>query len=311
MNYKQSILNFHYNNIRKRNLKSISASEACKDVSKYYKAISFSLMGKGATGAVPNKKKNSYSRPLRIVVLKFQTPERCEKTYSIDVSCFFNIPSKSAILKHSKTVKISKQFAHWIRPYGVVKTKYIEQGFNNINKIVGSDISIHEYELNIDLKFNNLPLTKSRISYIVAQILCKGQYLNNSYQVSYTEHGGIIGAFILKNPPFKNSINPSVIGYYISDYELKQCALANFTKRQTIEIIQWSSYMKLPNPKFEHLLGDTSTSSEQVRLSLRAGSSGRLVSNFNQILRISALHSLKSPLLELVKLLTKSCNVTE
>nr|WVH39717.1 hypothetical protein [Ulva taeniata] len=310
MNYKQSILNLHYNDIRKRDLQSISNSEACKDVSRYYKAISFSLLGKGATSSVPTTKKNPYTRPLRIVVLKFQTPESCEKTCSIDVSCFFNRPSKSVILKHSKTVKTSKQFAHWIRPYGVEKSKYIEQGFDNINKIVGSDISIHEYELNIDSKLNNLPLTKSHISYTVAQTLCKGRYLNNRYQVSYTEHGGILGAFILKNPPFKNFTNPSVIGYYISNYELKQCALANFTKRETIELFQWSSSMKLPNPKFERLLGDT-TSKELVRLSLHAGSSAKLVSNFKQVLRISALHSLKSPLLKLVRLLTKSCNVTE
>nr|BBE20975.1 hypothetical protein [Ulva ohnoi] len=311
MKYKQSILNLHYNNIRKQNLQSISTSEASEDVSRYYKAISFSLMGKGTTSSVPTTKKNPYTRPLRIVVLKFQTPESCEKTYSIDVSCFFNRPPKNAILKHSKTAKISKQFAHWIRPYGVVKNKCIEQGFNNINKIVGSNISIHEYELNIDLKLNNFPLTKSHISYIVAQTLCKGRYLNNSYQVSYTEHGGIIGAFILKNPPFNHFTNPSVIGYYISDYELKQCALANFTKRQTIEITQWPGSTKLPNPKFEHLLGDTSTSKELVRLSLHARSSGRLVSNFKQVLRISALHSLKSPLLKLMRLLTKSCNITE
>nr|YP_009172350.1 hypothetical protein [Ulva fasciata]ALG35709.1 hypothetical protein [Ulva fasciata]AML79985.1 hypothetical protein [Ulva fasciata]QBR54775.1 hypothetical protein [Ulva lactuca] len=311
MNFKQSILNLHYNNIRKQNLQSISTSKACKDVSKYYKAISFSLMGKEAANSVPATKKNRYTRPLRIIVLKFQTPESCEKTYSIDISCFFNRSSKSAILKHLKTVKISKQFAHWIRPYGVVKNKSIEQGFNNINKIVGSDISISEYEFNIDLKLNNLPLTRSHISYIVAQTLCKGRYFNNSYQVSYTEHGGIIGAFILKNPPFNNFTNPSVVGYYISDSELKQCALANFTKRQTIEITQWSSSTKLPNPKFGHLLGDTSTSKELVRLSLHAGSSGRLVSNFKQVLRISALHSLKSPLLKLVRLLTKSFSITE
>nr|WVH39680.1 hypothetical protein [Ulva dactylifera] len=305
MNYKQSILNLHYNNIRKHNLQSISTSEACKDVSRYYKAISFSLMGKGATSSVPTTKKNPYTRPLRIVVLKYQTPESCENTCSIDVSCFFNSPPKSVILKHSKTVKISKKFAHWIRPYGVVKNKCVEQGFNNINKIVGSDISIYEYELNIDLKLNNLPLTKSHISYIVAQTLCKGRYLNNNYQVSYSEHGGIIGGFILKNSPFNNFTNSSVVGYYISDYELKQCALANFAKRQTIEITQWPSSMK--NPKFVHLLGETSTSKELVRLSLHAESNGKLVSNFKQVLRISALHSLKSPLLKLVRLLTKSC----
>lgn len=308
MNYKQSILN-NSSNIRKQNLKSISISEACKDISKYYKTIHFSLFGGEVRSALQNKKKTWHIQPLRVIVLKFNTPEKCEKPYTIDVSCFFNKPSKSVILKHSKKIKISRQFAHWIKPYGVLKKQSLEQGFNNINAIVGSDISMHEYELYIDLKYQNLALTKSHISYIVAQTLCKTRYINKSYQVSYTEHAGVIGALILKNSRFRNNVNPTTIGYFISDYELKQCALTNFTKKQIIEVTQWYSASESPNraiQKFEHLLGDISTSGDQVRSSVRAESGGRLVSHLQTIISISTLNSLKSPLYKLVSLLTKT-----
>nr|YP_010003053.1 hypothetical protein JXX86_mgp33 [Ulva sp. TM637]AZP40082.1 hypothetical protein [Ulva sp. TM637] len=309
MNYKQSILN-NSSSIRKQNLKSISISEASKDVSKYYKTIHFSLFGGEVRSTPQNKKKTSHIQPLRVIVLKFNTPEKCEKPYTIDVSCFFNKPSKSVILRHSKKIKISRQFAHWIKPYGVLKKQsleHLEQGFNNINAIVGSDISMHEYELYIDLKYQNLALTKSHISYIVAQTLCKTRYINKSYQVSYTEHAGVIGAFILKNSRFRNNVNPITIGYFISDYELKQCALTNFTKKQIIEVTQRYSAISPDRAmqKFEHLLGDTSASG-QIRSSVRAESGGMLASNLQTIISISTLNSLKSPLYKLVSLLTKT-----
>lgn len=307
MNYKQSVLN-NYSNTRKQD-QNISAPEAYKDVSKYYKVVNFSLVGKGRNITGQNQKKASYIRPLRVMVLKLHTPENCEKPYSVDVSCFFNKPPKSIILKHLKKVKIAKQFAHWIKPYDVLKKQYMKGEFDNINTIVGSDISMHEYELYIDLQFQNIPLTKRHISYIVAQTLCKMQYLNKSHQLSYTEDAGVIGAFILKNPHFRNRVSLPIIGYFISDNELKQCALANFTKKQAIKVTEWANSIKLSNraiPKFEHLLGDISTNGEQVRASLHAKLGSRLAGNLQAIVSISTLISLKSPLYMLVNLLGKT-----
>lgn len=303
MNYKQSVLNNNNSNIRKQNL-NITASEkqSYKDV-KHCKAINFALVGSKSTAE--NKEEISYTRPLRVIVLQFYTLEKFKESYSIDVSGFFNKPSKSVILKHSKQNKISKQFAHWIRPYGVLKHRSRQGEFGNINNIVGSDISMNEYELYIDQK-NGIPLTKSHISYIVAQTLCKTHYINKSYQVSYTEHAGVIGAFILKNRGYTNFVNPTVIGYYISDYELKQCALANFTKKQTIEVGEWSSFSKLPKrrKKFDNLLGDTATSNELVRSSVLL-TGDQLVNTLQSIASVCTLNSCKRPLLQLVNLLTK------
>lgn len=315
MNYKQSILN-NFSNIRKQN-RCMSVLENNKEVSKYYKVIDFSLAGKGKNLTAQDQKKTSYIRPLRITVLKFHTPERSEKSYSIDVSCFFNKPSKSVILKYLKKIKISKQFAHWIKPNGILKKEYTKGGFNNINKIVGSDISMYEYELYIDLKFQNIPLSKSHISYIVAQTLCKTQYINKSHQLSYTEDTGVIGAFILKNRHFRNYANHPIIGYFISDNELKQCALANFTKKQTVKVTEWASAIKLRNretTRFEHLLGDISTSGEQVRGSIDSKLSSLLAGNLQAIGSISTLSCLKRPLYTLVSLLAKTqhlCNIPE
>lgn len=299
MNDKQSIFN---------NFSNISALEK-KEVSKYYKVIDFSLVGKGRNRTAQNQKKILYSRPLRITILKFHTPERSEKLYSIDVSCFFNKPSKSIILKYLKKIKISKQFAHWIKPYGILKKEYMKGEFNNINKIVGSDISMYEYELYIGQQFQNMPLLKSHISYIVAQTLCKTQHINKSHQLSYTEDAGVIGAFIVKNQHFRNHANHPTVGYFISDNELKQCALANFTKKQTIKVTEWPSSIKLTNrgiTRFEHLLGDMSTSGEQVRASIHAKLSGQLAGNLQAIGSISTLSSLKRPLYTLVSLLDKT-----
>nr|UTA96727.1 hypothetical protein [Ulva meridionalis] len=305
MNYKQSVLN-NNSNIRKHNLNQ-SHYLAYKAVSKHYKAINFSLVGNGVKSTVQNEKDVLYIRPLRIIILQFHTLEKSKDSYSIDVSCFFNKPLKSVILKHSKKIKISKQFAHWLKPYNLLKQQFMQGGFNYINNIVGSDISMHEYELYIDLKLKNIPLAKSHISYIVAQTLCKAQRINKSYQASYSEHIGVVGAFILKNGGFKNNVNSKMIGYFISDHELKQCALANFRKRQTIEVTQWPRFIKLPNEtigKLNNLLGGTLAGSEQVRSSASAGSNGLLVSNLQSIVYIGTLSSLKSPLRKLVNLLT-------
>lgn len=305
MSYKQAVLSNNSNRIKQD--QNISVSEAYKDVSKYYKVVNFSLIGKGRNGVTQNKKKTTYIQPLRIIVLRLHTPEKCEKPYSVDVSCFFNKPSKSIILKHLGQVKITKQLAHWIKPYGISKKRYMKGEFNNINTIVGSDISMHEYELYIDLRFQSIPLTKRHVSYIVAQTLCKTQYTNKSHQLSYTKDGGVIGALILKNPRLKNEVSP-IIGYFISDNELKQCALANFAKKQTVKVTEWASSAKSSNrtiPKFEHLLGDLSTSGELVRTSIHAKLGGSLTSNLRAIVSLSTLITLKNPLYTLVNLLAK------
>nr|YP_009560607.1 hypothetical protein [Ulva compressa]ATP01472.1 hypothetical protein [Ulva compressa] len=303
MDYKQSILN-HCSSVQKRKFKSIPSLEGYKDVSRYYKTIHFSLVGDRLKDTVQNQAKITYARPLRIIVLKFNTPESLQRSYSIDVSNLFSKPPKSAILKHSKKIKMSKRFAHWVEPCGIVKKQYASGGLGEINQIVGSEINLHEHELYIDLKLRNITLTKAHISNIVAQTLFKTQCVNGADQVSYTERSGVIGAFILKNTHLSNGL-PVV--YYISDQELKQCALANFAKKQIIEFTQWSSNAQLPDQtkiKFEHLLGNTLTSSEQVRTSLHAGlTSSSLVSHLRTIISISVLNSFKSPLHTLVGLL--------
>lgn len=304
MNNKQSVLN-NFSNIRKQN-QCISALENCKDVSKYYKVIDFSLVGPQPT---QDQNKTLYAQPLRIIVLKFHTPEKSERSYSIDISCFFNKPSKSIILKYLKKSKISKQFAHWVKPCNTVKKEYTKGGLNNINRIVGSDISMYEYELYIDPQFQNIHLSKSHISYIAAQTLCKTQYINKVYQLSYTDDPAVIGAFILKNPYLRKRANPGIVGYFISDNELKQCALASFTKKETIKVTEWPSYIKSTNQqitRFEHLLGDISTSGEQVRTSIHGKLSGELARNLQGVASISTLSSLKRPLYTLISLLDKT-----
>nr|YP_010003094.1 hypothetical protein JXX85_mgp27 [Ulva sp. TM708]AZP40127.1 hypothetical protein [Ulva sp. TM708] len=310
MSYKQSILN-NCSSVKKQKLQSIAASEVCKDVSKYYKAIHFSLVGNCPKNYVNNQIKTTYIRPFRIIVLKFNTPEGWESGYSIDVSCFFNKPPKTAILKHSKKIKISKQFAHWVEPYAILKKQHVGllPEFRDIHDIVGSDINIYEYELYIDLKFQNIILAKHHISNIAAQTLCKTQYSNGVYQLSYTQHSGVMGAFILKNINCRDLYNRTTI-YYISDYELKQCALANFANKQVVELSKWENpdNAELSNQatvKFEHLLGNTLTSSEQIRSSLLGGlASNSLVSYLELIISISILNRFKSPLHKLVVLLT-------
>nr|AKF33557.1 hypothetical protein [Ulva sp. UNA00071828] len=309
MNYKQRVLN-NNSNIRKHNF-SITALEASKGVSKHYKAIDFSLVGNGVKSTAQNKKEISYIRPLRIVVLQFHTIENYNDSYSIDVSCFFNKPLKTVILKYSKRTKISKKFARWIKSdptYSVLKNNY-KGGLNINNNIVGSDINMHEYELYIDLHLKSIPLTKSRISYTIAQTLCKTQHINKSLKASYTEQAGVIGAFILKNND-RDKGNTPMLGYYISEYELKQCALANFTKKQTIEVTQWPHCIKINKTneavgKYNSLLGGITTKNELVRSSTPAGSGGPLVKRFQTVASIGTLSSLKRPLHTLVNLLTK------
>nr|YP_010216400.1 hypothetical protein LK039_mgp40 [Ulva intestinalis]UBR43421.1 hypothetical protein [Ulva intestinalis] len=311
MNYKQSPLNY-FSSIKKQKFKSIGTLEGCKDVSKYYKTIHFSLLGNTLEDTVQNQSKATYTRPLRIIVLKFNTPESRKRPYSIDVSNVFNKSPKSVILKHSKTIKISKRFAHWVEPYGTLKQQYMGRGFGDIDQIVGSDISIHEHELYIDCKFQNIVLTKAHISYIVAQTLCNAQYINGADQLSYTERSGVIGALILKNTHLSNGFRTVI--YYISDDELKQCALANFAKKQIIQLTQWSSNVESPNQtkiKFEHLLGNTLTGSEQVRTSLHPDlASSNLVGHLQTVVSIGVLNSLKSPVHKLIVLLTYCQNNT-
>lgn len=308
MNYKQSVLNDN-NNIRKQNLNITASSETYKDVNKHYKAINFSLIGHEVTGIMQNKKKLSCVKPLRIIVLEFNAIKKCKSSYNVDVSCFFNKPLKSVILKYSKRVQISKQFANWVKPCYTNKTtkkQSLQGGLTGINNIMGSDISMYEYELYVDLKLKNVPLTKTNISYIIAQTLCKTRRIKKSYQASYAEHTGILGAFILKNGDFRNSRNHPIIGYYISDYELKQCALANFNKKQPIEVTQWSLIKKNETAgKYNNLLGDTATGKELVRTSTPAESGCQLVKNLQLMTNVGTLSSLQSPLYTLVNLLTK------
>lgn len=313
MNNKENVLN-NNSNIIKHSF-NITPSEAYKDVNKHYKAICFSLVGEGGPSTHENHRETGYIRPLRLIVLQFQTLEKPKEFYSIDVSSFFNKPLKSVILKHSKKIKISKKFGHWIQSYpmGPRDTRFKKEpgqrGLNSINYIVGSDISMHEYVLYIDLEFSSIPLTKSHISYMIAQTLCKTQCTKKSYQASYTANGGVIGAFILKKGVFRNNINPVVSGYYISDYELKQCALANFSKKQSVEITQWvPRFAKSSNEiigKFNNLLGESSASNELLRSSAPSGSSGQLVSNIQLILNRGTLSNTIRPIYRLVALLTK------
>lgn len=310
MSYKQSILN-NCSSVKKQKLQPIAASEVCKNVSKYYKAIHFSLVGNHLKNNANNQIKTTYIRPFRIIVLKFNTPESWESGYSVDVSCFFNKPPKTAILKHSKKTKISKRFAHWVEPYAILKKQHILglTGFRDIHDIVGSDINVYEYELYIDFKFQNIVLTKLHISNIIAQTLCKTQYSNGVYQLSYTQHSGVMGAFILKNINCSNAYNRTRI-YYISDYELKQCALANCANKQVVELSKWrnpgnAGLSNQATVKFSHLLGNTLTGSEQIRSSLLGGlASNSLVSYLDFIISVSLLNRFKSPLHKLVVLLT-------
>nr|YP_009420522.1 hypothetical protein [Ulva pertusa]ASO76170.1 hypothetical protein [Ulva pertusa]ASO76212.1 hypothetical protein [Ulva pertusa] len=310
MSYKQSILN-SWSSVKKHKEQSIAASEPRKDVSKYYKAINFSLSGLCPKNNENNLVKPTYIRPFRVMVLKFNTPESSESHHSVDVSSVFNKPPKMAILKHSKKIKISKQFAHWVEPYTLLKKQHMGllPEFCNIHDIVGSDINIYEYELYINSNCQKVILTKHHISNIVAQTLCNTQYSNGVYQLSYTQHSGVMGAFILKNINCTNFYNSATI-YYISDYELKQCALSNFANKRVVEFSKWENHgnnfiSNQATEKFAHLLGNTLTSSEQIRSSLLGGLvSNSLISNLQSIISLSVLNRYKSPLHRLAALLT-------
>nr|YP_009546832.1 hypothetical protein [Ulva expansa]AYO97754.1 hypothetical protein [Ulva expansa]AYP41032.1 hypothetical protein [Ulva expansa] len=307
MSYKQSILT-NCSSVKKQKLQSIAAPEVYKDVNKHYKAIHFSLVGNPLKNNVNNRIVTRYIRPFRIIVLQFNTPESWESGYSVDVSCFFNKPAKTAILKHSKKIAISKQFARWVEPYVTLKKTPGLGGFWDIHGIVGSDIVINEYELYTDLKFQNIVLTKRHISSIAAQTLCKTRHSNGVCHLSYSQHSGVMGAFILKNRSSTNLHNRTTI-YYISDYELKQCLLTQFANKQVVELSKWKSpdNARLCNQatvKFAHLLGNTLTRSEQIRSSLLGSlTSNSLVSNLELIISVSILNRFKNPLYKLVRLI--------
>lgn len=312
MNNKESILNNH-SNIRKQSF-NITASEGYKDVNKHYKAIRFSLEGDKTKHSQKDPREPSYSKPLRLIVLEFNTFEKDKKPYSIDVSSFFNKPFKSVVLKYSKKIKISKKFGHWVKRYpmdpiyNLLKKECEERGLHSIHDIVGSDLSMHEYVLYIDLRLKSIPLTKSHISCITAQTLCKTRYTNKNYQTFYTATGGVLGAFILKNTELQKNMNPIVIGYFISDYELKQCALANFTKKQSVEITHWPPSVESSKEKIgqlNNLLGDSSENSELLRASAPSESTHQIVTSLWRVLNRGSLKSATGPIYKLIGLLTK------
>lgn len=311
MNNKESIL--IHSNIRKQSF-NITASEGYKDVNKHYKAIRFSLEGEKAEQPQKDPQQPSYNKPLRLIVLEFNTLEKDKKPYSIDVSSFFNKPFKSVVLRYSKKIKISKKFGHWVKRYptdpiyNLLKKECEERGLHSVHDIVGSDLSMHEYVLYVDLRLKSIPLTKSQISCITAQTLCKTRYINKKYQAFYTSTGGVLGAFILKNAELQKNINPIVVGYYISDYELKQCALANFTKKQSVEITHWPPFVESPKEKIEqlnNLLGDSSGNNQLLRASAPPESTYQIVTSLRQVLNRGSLKSTTGPLYKLVRLLTK------
>lgn len=315
MNYTKNLPDNSYENIQNQNLESVNTSETSKHISKYYKTINLSLLGNTLERLKQSQVKTTvYAKPLYITVLTFDITDDYKESYSIDVSFFFSKPPRTIILEHLSKTKISKRFAHWVDSDALFKKQSRSKGFRNINHILGSAIYMHQYRVCVNSSIQRVSLTKAHLSYLVAQTLCKTQYVNGITKAYYSGTSSIIGAFVFKSYNFNpvSGDNTTAI-YYLSDYELKQCALANLTQKQTIGISQWEWEWASSNDfhstdknltRLQRLLGDTSTSSELVRTSIHSNLSDRnLINQLQAIMNLGALGYLKQPLHQFIKLL--------